>query len=261
MRLIHAALVFAIATVATSATSLAQTPSQYQTATSAYMPSAVGQVFLAGSDSLSASFNSGYLNNYLNYIKAKLPEGKAFTGIGLNQLDPERLYFIFAYAPRVYFLYEGACYWDDLCCTIATVTAPTNRPTSGTSYTLFPMAHCSIAPVCATGSGKRSSSEPLYFGDFVQLPTVQPGQQLAFYIQANLNSQGRPANTWYNGASNNSDKFQHMVAFFPDNSQYLIIGFEDMANGGDMDCNDVMFAVDVGPNNAAVWRAPSTMPK
>ena len=78
---------------------------------------------------------------------------------------------------------------------------------------------------------------------------------MAFYIQANLNTQGSPANTWYNGSSNNSDSFQHMVAFFPDNSQYVIIGFEDMAGGGDEDCNDVMFVVDVGVNNAALAHA------
>ncbi len=181
MKISQAVLAFGVAvSIMAPSTSFGQTASQYQTATSSSMPSAVGKVFLAGSDSASASFSSGFLNTYLNYVKTKLPEGQAYTGIGLNQLDPQRLYFIFAYAPRVYFLYEGACYWDDLCCTIATVATPTSRPTSGTSYTLFPMAHCSIAPVCATGSGKRSSTEPLYFGDFVQLPTVQPGQQLAF---------------------------------------------------------------------------------
>ncbi len=42
-----------------------------------------------------------------------------------------------------------------------------------------------------------------------------------------------------------------MIAFFPDNSQYIIIGFEDEYGGGDQDCNDLMFVVDVGPNNAA----------
>ena len=38
-----------------------------------------------------------------------------------------------------------------------------------------------------------------------------------------------------------------MIAFFPDNSQYIIIGFEDMYGGGDKDCNDMMFVVDIGP--------------
>ena len=74
---------------------------------------------------------------------------------------------------------------------------------------------------------------------------------------SNMDSNRRvPQYTFYNGASNNPDNFQHMVAFFPDNSQYIIIGFEDMYNGGDMDCNDLMFVVDVGPNNSAASRSP-----
>ena len=246
---------------ATASTAWAQTPSPYQIKASSYMPALAGTVYLAGSDSASSIFSSNYQNTYINYIKAKLPETVAFTGIGLNQLDPQRLYFQFAYAPRIYFIYEGACYDNALVCTIATVSAPTNKPTTGTSSTIFPFVHCSISPVCCSGSGVRSSSEPLYFGDFVQLPTVQAGQQLAFSILANLDSTGKPAYIYYNGTNNDPDGFQHMVAFFPDNSQYIIIGFEDMNGGGDQDCNDLMFVVDVGPNNAAAWRAPSSLPK
>ena len=102
-------------------------------------------------------------------------------------------------------------------------------------------------------------------GDFVQLPTIKAGQQLSFFCVSNiLNATWQNDNkeaVFYNGASNNPDGYQHLVAFFPDNSQYIIIGFEDMYGGGDKDCNDVMFVVDVGPNNAAVWRAGSSFPK
>jgi hypothetical protein len=66
---------------------------------------------------------------------------------------------------------------------------------------------------------------------------------------------------FYNGSSNNSDNFQHLVAFFPDNSQYMIIGFEDMSGGGDKDCNDVLFVVDVGPLNSQIWRNPNSLPR
>jgi hypothetical protein len=185
----------------------------------------------------------------------------AFTGAGLNQLDPQRLYFTFAYAPRVYFLYEGACYMNALGATIATVSAPTNQALTGNTFTIFPNTHSSISYICASNSGKRTLSEPLLAGDFVQLPTVKAGQQLAFFIMANLTGD-TPADTYYNGTSNNPDNFQHLIAFFPDNnSQYIIIGFEDMYNGGDKDCNDVMFVVDVGPQNAALWRNPNTFPK
>ena len=219
----------------------------------------IAKVDLGGSDA-QAQAVQGLIPGYVQMVNSKLPETVAFTGAGLNQLDPQRLYFTVAYAPRVYFLYEGACYTNALGATIATVTAPTNQILSGNTFTIFPNTHSSISYICASGSGKRTQSVPLLAGDFVQLPTVHAGQQLSFFIMANL-SGNTPADTYYNGTSNNPDNFQHMIAFFPDNSQYIIIGFEDMFNGGDKDCNDVMFVVDVGPQNAALWRNPDTLPK
>ena len=39
-------------------------------------------------------------------------------------------------------------------------------------------------------------------------------------------------------------------------------GFEDILGGGDLDYNDLVFALDVGGNNAAVWRNPQgVLPK
>ncbi|HEY5312356.1 MAG TPA: DUF4114 domain-containing protein [Pirellulales bacterium] len=239
----------------------AQTLSSYQ---SSYRPSGlplVGKVYLGNTDTTSKA-EYKLESSYISMIQQYLPEGQKFSGIGLNQLDPKRLYFLFSYAPRVYFIYEGACYTDALGATIATVSAPTNKPTSGTSYTLFPNQHSWQGSACATGSGKRSSTEPLQAGDFVELPTVKAGQQLAFFIMSNLNSSGStPQYTFYNGSANNADNFQHMIAFFPDNSQYIIIGFEDEYGGGDMDCNDLMFVVDVGANNAAAWSANANQPQ
>jgi len=219
----------------------------------------IGQVQLGGSDAQAATVQA-LIPGYVTMVNQYLPETVAFTGAGLHQLDPQRLYFTFAYAPRVYYLYEGACYTNALGATIATVAAPTNQVLTGNTFTIFPNVHSSISAVCASGSGKRTTSEPLLAGDFVQLPTVNAGQQLSFFIMANLTG-NTPADTYYNGTSNNPDNFQHMIAFFPDNSQYIIIGFEDMFNGGDKDCNDVMFVVDVGAQNAALWRSPTTFPK
>ena len=243
-----------------AATGSAQTLSPIQ---SPFRPSGlplVGSVYLSGTDTASAA-EASLQTGYISMIKQYLPETIKFTGIGLNQLNPQQLYFLFPYAPRVYFIYEGACYTDALGVTIATVSTPTNKPTTGTSYTIFPDQHSWQGSVCASGSA-RSSSEPLQAGDFVQLPTVNAGQQLAFFCMSNLNSTGTtPQYTFYNGASNNVDNFQHMIAFFPDNSQYIIIGFEDVYGGGDQDCNDLMFVVDVGPNNAASWKLGTSMPK
>jgi hypothetical protein len=222
----------------------------------------VGKTYLAATDSTSATFQT-YAAGYVSTIQQLLPEHVAFTGAGMNQLDPTRLYFWFNYAPRVYYIYEGACYLDALGVTIATVSAPTSTEVQGTNYLVFPLVQSSISPVCATGTGVRTATEPLMLGDFVQLPTVNAGQQLAFFLASDMASNSTPANVWYNGASNNTDGYQHLVAFFPDNnSQYIIIGFEDMAvPGADKDCNDSMFVVDIGPLNAAALRSASSLPK
>jgi hypothetical protein len=239
----------------------AKTKSPFQPGNRPLSLSVVASTYLSGTDATSLSFNAN-LPNFLNVITTNLKETVAYTGAGLNQLDPTRLYFTSAYAPRVYYIYEGACYDNALGVTIANASTPTATPVAGTSYTVFPFGHSSISPVCCTGSGVRSSSEPLMAGDWVQLPTVNAGQQLAFFLMAEMDNNSKPAYVYYDGAANNDDNFPHMIAFFPDNSsQFLIIGFEDMHNGGDKDCNDLMFVVDVGPSNAAALRNASTQPK
>jgi len=239
----------------------AGTPSPIQDTNRPSGLSVIGNVQLAGSDAQAQALQA-LVPGYVTMVNAKLPETVAFSGAGLNQLDPQRLYFMFDYAPRVYFLYEGACYTNALGATIANASAPTNQVLQGNKFTIFPNTHSSVSYICASNSGKRTQSEPLLAGDFVQLPTVKAGQQLSFFIMANLDSDGdTPQDTYYNGTTNNDDGFQHMIAFLPDNSQYIIIGFEDMHGGGDKDCNDVMFVVDVGAQNAAVLRNPSTFPR
>jgi hypothetical protein len=208
---------------------------------------------MAASDSTSLAYSANQ-STYNNYILANLKEGVAFTGIGLNQLDPQRLYFLFDYTPRVYFIYGYAAYIDGLGATIATLSAPSSSILTGNTFTVLSDGHWN-------GSTSRTTTYPVLQGDFVQLPTVKAGQQLAFFIYSNQNSNGNPGNVFYNGKANNPDNFQHMIAFFPDNSQYIIIGFEDMYGGGDQDCNDLMFVVDIGPQNALVLRNPSSLPK
>ena len=121
--------------------------SSYQ---SPYRPSGlplVGKTYLGNTDTLSRAEYS--LNSsYVSMIKQALPEGVAFTGRGINQLNPQRLYFLFSYAPRVYYIYEGACYTDALGATIATVSSPTNKPVTGTATRCFPTGNRASAP-CA----------------------------------------------------------------------------------------------------------------
>lgn len=216
----------------------------------------IGPTYAVGSDAISQAFDAKYGLSYLNIIATDLPEGVAFTGANLNRLDPKRLYFTSDYAPRVYFANDGAGYINALGVTIGNASAPTDNPAAGTNYTVFPYVN---------STGTRSKTAPLLLGDFVQFPTVKAGQQLAFFLMSNLTGSNLvPENVWYNGDSNNNDDFQHMICFFPDNSQYLIIGFEDESHNlsyCDDDCNDMMFVVDIGPANASALRATTNLPK
>jgi hypothetical protein len=229
------------------------TLSSFQTTTIPLGYSFCSKTYLAASDSASSAFQA-LEPTYMNLILTNLKEGVAFTGAGLNQLDPTRLYFWFDYTPRCYFIYGYAAYIDGFGVTIANVSAPTSSQVTGTNLTCMSDVHWN-------GSTSRTSTYPVLPGDFIQLPPVSAGQQLAFMCYSNESSNGAPANVWYNGASNNSDGFQHMIAFFPDNSQFIIIGFEDYPGGGDKDCNDVMFVVDIGPLNAAALRSAASLPK
>jgi hypothetical protein len=244
----------AYATTPTYLTSVSgATLSSFQTTTIPMNYPFASKTYVKGSDTASNAFLA-LQPTYTNLILSNVQEGVKFTGEGLNQLNPQQLYFMFSYAPRCYFLYGYAGYIDGFGATIATVSAPSSKILTGNTFTCMSDAHWN-------GATTRSSTYPVLPGDFVQLPTVNSGQQLAFFCYSNESGSGAPGNIWYNGNSNNADGFQHMIAFFPDNSQFIIIGFEDMSGGGDQDCNDLMFAVDIGPNNAAALRAPSSMPK
>src|SRR5262249_44988415 len=104
-----------------AATAIASTPSPYQPSYRPLGLSVIASTQLASSDSISTAFQA-LEPTYLNYVKAQLPEGVVFTGASLNQLDPQKLYFMFDYAPRVYYLMEGACYSNALGATIATAS-------------------------------------------------------------------------------------------------------------------------------------------
>lgn len=244
----------------------AQVAAQYQGQPRPLGLSPIGPTYKANSDPNDKLFTGNTLQTFTNFVQTMLPEGVAFTGANLNQLDPTRLYFTSDYAPRVYFLGEGAGYNNALCVTIAQAALPTDKPVTGNNYLVFPLAQSPLGSVHSTPNA-LSYSQPLMPGDFVNLGTVKAGSQLAFFLAAEMSgttSSATPKYVYYNGEATNPDDYQHMIAFFPDNSQFIIIGFEDMNNvtePSDHDCNDVLFAVDVGPQNSQILRNVNSLPK
>ena len=75
------------------------------------------------------------------------------------------------------------------------------------------------------------------------------GTSLDFFLISNGANGG--TNTYWTNTADNPDKFNHVVALAPENSDMLVIGFEDLYGGGDKDYNDLVFAVDIGEENMA----------
>jgi len=78
---------------------------------------------------------------------------------------------------------------------------------------------------------------------------MEGGHQLDFFLISNGARLAR--GTYSTDSSINPDGIDHVVAFALADSPYLLIGFEDMYNGGDRDYNDALFAVDIGAANVA----------
>ena len=88
----------------------------------------------------------------------------------------------------------------------------------------------------------------MLIGDFVEVSTGGNGWQLDFFLISNAVS-GGTTSLWADRALN-SDGLQHMVAFMIPNSRFILLGFEDIVGGGDLDYNDALFVVDIGQENA-----------
>ena len=214
------------------------------------------KVQTANCDAPAKDFES-HRATFLQMVTRSLTEGMRYVSASQSKLDPQRLYFFSDYAPRIYFFMDGGWYTSALGATIGPAILPNGQAPSGTNYLVFPTTNSCYSNNCTTKqtNGTRTVKVPLLSGDFVQLPTVKAGQQLALTFMANLNSSGStPQYTYYNDPKANADGLQHAVAFFPDNSQYIIVSFEDTYQGGDGDFNDVIVVVDVGPDNARILR-------
>lgn len=220
----------------------------------------LGLVQMRKSDTAALNFFNNDMPSFLSMLEDNLGESSALGQVENRSLAPEKLFFYCEYTPRVYFLGEGAGYTNGLGAVICPAKPDTGTVPTGNKFLIIPNSQSSQGHM-GSGSGVRSQSEPLLVGDFVDLPTIKRGEQLELFLIANMNSSAVPEAIYYNEKAVNVDKLQHMVAFFPPNSRYIILGFEDIKGGGDRDYNDLVFAIDVGECNALMWQNPNGLPK
>jgi hypothetical protein len=101
-------------------------------------------------------------------------------------------------------------------------------------------------------ANKTQQDRPLNIGDFAEIGNFQAGTQLDFWLVANGINGGITKNNQQGiygfDQAANPDQTDHVAAYYY--KDYIVVGYEDLWGGGDKDYNDVVFAIDIGKNNA-----------
>ncbi|MGB0660900.1 MAG: DUF4114 domain-containing protein [Mangrovicoccus sp.] len=222
-------------------------------------------VMQAGSDPASADFQQNALPLLIEFASTQLGESQALADAGALALDPAQLSVMHPVQPRIYFISEGAGYHNSL---FAGVVSAEFDATS-----LWLMADIDwhlVFPDASSPQGfgaeatQPSPQEPLLPGDFVDLPfQMQNGDRLALILAANGAKGG--GNIFSTEPGLNSDGLTpHVISFTlsdPEAEALLIMGFEDIYGGGDLDYNDLVIAVEFGDGNIVYMnsQAPSDL--
>lgn len=210
-----------------------------------------GKVQVAGSDAASHEFMT-YLPEISKWVSKNLPESTYLHNAGAMALDPSKLRVLTDSTARVYFVSEGAGYHNTLGLNIlpsgsSIPTASTPGVVRGDAELLFPDASSPVSSYDPAGDIKRTASEPLLPGDFVDIGKVSAGSLLDFFLIANGANGGSTVFT--DESARNPDKIQHIVTITKTSSPYMLLSFEDLWGGGDHDYNDTIFAVNISSAN------------
>ena len=221
----------------------AQVVSPVQSAARPFGLDIVDTVTLSGSDARASEFNANHLPYFQQQIDSHLSERNQLQNPQSMMLDPAAISLATDYNARVYFVGEGAGYANTL-----GFNTIQNGVANGVDQLIFPNVSSNNSYLDpADPAATRTSRAPLLAGDFVDLGTIAGGNILDFFLIANGANGGQHKYT--GDAARNPDELQHVVAFAEPGTPYLMIGFEDLYNGGDLDYNDALFVVDIGTAN------------
>lgn len=216
----------------------------------------VDKVQVGGSDDASKAFMKQDLPVLTKLLGEKLGETTKVDDSSMA-LDPDKLFLKNPSDVRVYFVGEGAGNANSLGYNTEGGGVKTGNP-----LLIFPNASSQVSSYNQKegSSLKRTQSEPLLPGDFVDLGSFKAGTKLDFFLIANGANGGK--SVFSTDQSVNPDGINHVISFAGLSGSYLLIGFEDLMGGGDRDFNDVLIAVDIGASNLAALTAtpePATL--
>ena len=241
----------AITVVALSPT-LAGTVSPIQSTARPLRLDIVGPVESFGSDERAADFQQNVLPKFLQFVDDNLGERRAIIDVSTIALDPRELRLSSDSEVRAYFIGEGAGYQNSLGFFTSSYD-PLKGLKSTDAKLVFPNASSSISYLSGgQTNGKRTASEPLLPGDFVDLGKFEAGAQINPFLIADGAKGG--TNVYTADPSQNADSIQHFVSLVVlaiKDSPYLLMSAEDLFGGGDQDYNDLVFVLDIGAYNVS----------
>lgn len=218
-------------------------------------------VYQAGSDPESATFQANVLPIMAAAGQMQLGEGQAVTNLNALSLDPERMVMTYSVTPRIYFVGEGAGYQNSLLAQVTRANGDVEDP-----VLIFPNASTSASYLHSAGAqALRSTAAPLLAGDYADLNTpLNPGDRMALHLIAN-GAQGG-THVYSTDPDLNADGLDpHVVSLSLQQQEntvedYVLIGFEDLFGGGDLDYNDLVVAIFYGAGNVSAIPANSPHP-
>lgn len=198
-------------------------------------------VYHSGTDARARAFNEEILPGASELVDVHLREGVEFLAVGVTRLDEDALFILNPTdrPVRVYFIHEGAGYRN----TLGYATTIAGSTGVGERKIILP----------DVSDGTHGGPEILAAGDYVELGDFGAGTQFEFFIVRDAVRGGRHVFT--NRDHLNPDGIQHLAAWLL-GDRYVLLGFEDLLNGGDLDYNDVVVVVDLNPD---LGQEPLTM--
>lgn len=198
-------------------------------------------VQVSGSDARAQAFNTEILPGASELVDVHLREGVEFLAAGITRLDEDALFILNPTdrPVRIYFVHEGAGYRN----TLGYSTTIAGSTGAGVRKIIFP----------DVSDGTYGGPVMLDPGDFVELGDFGAGTQFEFFIVRDAVRGGRHIFT--NQDHLNPDGIQHLAAWLL-GDRYVLLGFEDLLNGGDLDYNDVVAVVDL---NDDLGQGPLTL--
>ena len=191
----------------------------------------------ANGDAKAQEFQTALLPAVLTATNAEVTSGLTVAGYTVQQIDPAQIAITTGINSRAYLVGETtAKYHNSL-----------GFNTAGIGVT-------SGNPMLAVQDALAPSATP---GDYVDLGRFVAGTNLDFFLISN----GGLKPNYYapqdldkvfsTNAAANLDGLEHVMAFAIKDSPYLLLSFEDLVGGGDLDYNDAVFVVDIGRANIA----------